>query len=92
MRDETDKVLCDWCQNPIPSPREGQRFCRNNGQCRNAWHKHNARHNGIPGTVRGSGDLGERKGGGKYLTLYFSEEQARRVRAKPGETVYLLVE
>lgn len=87
-----DNRTCHWCHAPLVKPRPDQRFCRNQGKCKNRYYNNlGRREHGIPGKVRYSRDLSLSKGGGKSVTIHFTPEQARRVQTNPGAIVRVVI-
>ena len=58
-------TTCDYCHNPLPNPKPGQRFCSGPGAtCRQKWHKEQ-------GTLPGKVDRITKRRDGKYtITIH----------------------
>lgn len=86
------KVKCENCHNEFEPTRPNQRFCPNNGKCRNEWHaKQNAR-DGIPVRIAGARTL---KAGVRSITLHIPADQVTRLAVQsiaPGQLAKLILE
>lgn len=83
------EIKCDWCTSVLITPREGQRFCRNENKCRNAWHKHNNKAtSGVRGKIRSIRTV---KGGETSVTVRLpAAEHGRAVNLKQGQEIGLI--
>lgn len=84
--------LCKNCGDPFEPKRPNQRFCPNNGKCKNEWHAKQNIRDGIPVRIAAVRTL---KRGQRSITLHIPAEQAGRLSVQsiaPGVQAKLLLE